>query len=804
MMRYIVALIALVLVVASPSFAIEATGPYFEDGKVCFSLHHADASSVHLAGDFNGWSTSELPLEDAGDGVWRICTEIPPGTYEYKFVIDGGSVWMADPGNPMTKPDPYGGNNSVIEIGKGGEVVSAEPEKRPDQPISEEFESQGKPINVAILWHQHQPSYLKDLESGEYAEPWVRLHCTKDYYDMVSILQDYPGVHFTVNLTPVLLNQIDDVITGYREGGGTDKYLRLTLKNAEDLTEEDKIFILANFFSASWPNMIDIYPVYRELRDRRIGYSEDELRQSISRYSTQDFRDIQAWFNLTWFDPDFQDGVVTLPDGREVTVMHLMAKGKGYTEADKKEIIEKQIAIMENVVPVHKMLQDKGQLEVITTPFYHPILPLLVDLELARVAVPSIELPEEGFSYPQDAADHLKKAVVLYTTLFEARPYGLWPSEGSVAQEIVPLVHGAGFTWMASDERVLERSLGRSIGTTDRYRMYWVGGQKKVAMIFRDHRLSDQIGFNYSKMDGVEAANQFISALYSIHKQLASVEGEFVVPVILDGENAWEHYDNDGKKFLHSMYSQLENADWIKTVTVSEFMRTSPPTRQIDRLWAGSWIDATFLTWIGEQEENTAWSYLARTRKHLEDRIQAGLDAEKERAAMEQIYAAEGSDWFWWYGGDQTSGNDASFDRIFRGTLANVYEILGDAKPDYLNEEIVYVPKVLSTAEGAAVEGPIAPGPPTKLDSGHLFTLEYANARTVNLAGEFNGWSTTDIPMEDPDGDGLWAVVVQDLKPGRYEYKFVINGGETWVEDPDNPMTTPDPYGGNNSVLVVE
>ena len=328
------------------------------------------------------------------------------------------------------------------------------------EPVVDELELLGTKLYVAIVWHQHQPKYLKDLETGEYAEPWVRMHAIKDYYDMVSILADYPNVRFTVNLTPILLMQMEDVIEGYRNGTGTDEYLRMTLADASALTLDDKVYLLTHFFNAQWDNKIHIWPRYSALKDMKGGDTRADLEAAAALFTEQDWRDLQAWFNLAWFDPDFQEGDVTLPDGSVVTVKHMIEKAEGFSEADKDEIVETQIVIMENVVAVHREARDRGQIEVITTPFYHPILPLVFDTDLARVAMPGTQLPEHRFSYPEDAAAQVSMAADYYEGLFGARPAGLWPGEGSVATEIVGTVADAGFAWMASDDQVLQKSLG--------------------------------------------------------------------------------------------------------------------------------------------------------------------------------------------------------------------------------------------------------------------------------------------------------------------------------------------------------
>jgi len=820
-MRATIAAISLILAATWPAACSAAAAPPVAvDGGVEFSYEAPSATSVHLAGEFNSWDPTALPMVDEdGDGVWEIVTELQAGrSYEYKFVIDGGVSWLEDPLNPNTVDDNHGGVNTVLSIDEDGSVVLGYiggAEALTSEPVVDELELLGTKLCVAIVWHQHQPKYLKDLETGEYAEPWVRMHAIKDYYDMVSILGDYPDVRFTVNLTPILLMQLDDVVRGYETGGGSDEYLRMTLKDAAELTLDDEVYLLTHFFNAQWDNKIHIWPRYRELKDKKGGDSRSELEAAAATFTQQDWRDLQAWFNLAWFDPDFQEGEVTLPDGSVVTVRHLIEKAEGFTEEDKLEIIDTQIAIMKNVVAVHREAMERGQLEVITTPFYHPILPLIFDTDLARVAMPGTRLPEHRFSYPEDAARHVEMAADYYEELFGARPAGLWPGEGSVAQEIVGTVADAGFAWMASDDQVLQRSLDAPyLSAGDRYQMYWAeDGDSRVAMIFRDHRLSDDIGFNFGKMNGVDAANSMMMSLYSIHKQLADDERTYVVPIILDGENAWEWYKHDAKEFFHSWYDQMSRASFLKTVTVEEYLAEHPPTETLPRLWAGSWISQDFSTWIGETEENTAWDYLARVRSDLEDIARRdGVDADALERAFDEMYAAEGSDWFWWYGRDQDSGNDGAFDEIFRGTLANVYTLAGETPPAFLSESVLVVAATPAAAGGSgggamaraetAEDAELLAGP-VMTPAGVFFSYAHASASTVHLAGEFNGWDSGTAAMSDEDGDGVWTVTLE-LAPGRYEYKFVVDGGASWEPDAGNPERVDDSHGAENSVLVVE
>ena len=538
-----------------------------------------------------------------------------------------------------------------------------------------------EPIYLSIIWHQHQPVYYKDPESGIYEKPWVRVHAAKDYLDMAAMLKNYPGVHATFNLTPSLIYQLDDF-----QAGAKDLYWVTAEVPADQLTDDQKQFLLDRFFDTN-RKIIARFPRYQELLQKR---------DFGGTYTTQDYLDLQVLFNLAWTDPDWLE---------QEPLVSLVTKGSNYVEADKEIIFSEHLRLISEVIPLHRELQDFGQIEVTMTPYTHPILPLLMGTRLALVANPTMELPGKEFTYWQDAAAQVELGVELYKNHFGKKPVGMWPAEGSVAQEIVFMVSKAGIQWMASDEGVLAASLGMESFVRDSnevvtepdtlYRPYSVQSNQgdPVAMIFRDVVISDKVGFTYSGVSGSAAAMDFINRIHDIRESLiaSGVKGPHLVSVILDGENAWEYYDNDGKEFLNSLYTRLSEDPLIKTVTPSEFLAIAPEQPKIEDLWAGSWINHDFTTWIGEAEENLAWEYLVTTRDFLQTYISSKRTVKPEmlQAAMNYMYIAEGSDWFWWFGTDQNSGNDEAFDQQFRNTLKQVYTSLGAATPDFLDIPII-------------------------------------------------------------------------------------------------------------------
>ncbi|MFP4483789.1 MAG: glucodextranase DOMON-like domain-containing protein [Spirochaetaceae bacterium] len=607
-------------------------------------------------------------------------------------------------------------------------------------------------LYVNLTWHQHQPLYYKDPDTGVYTRPWVRVHATKDYYDMAAILEEYPDIRATFNLTPVLLRQLKDL-----EDGAKDRYWVLAEKRADELTDDDKRFILRRFFDVNWDNIVARFPRYQELLDKRGGASDEEIDAALESYTTQDFRDLQIWFNLAWFDPMFLE---------EEPLSTLVEQGRDFTEADKEPLFGKTREVVRGVIPVHRSLKERGRIEIITTPYAHPILPLIYNSDLAEKGDPTAELPER-FSYPNDAIAHLDRSVEIYSETWGGKPTGLWPAEGAVGQDIVKIVADAGYEWMASGEHVLAKSLNLggitrnardTVNEADElYRPYYVGDEdgQQVAVFFRDLRISDLIGFEYSGMDGEVAAEDLMQRLRNIKEKLDADrhDGPNLVSIVLDGENAWEHYPNDGKEFLHAMYRKLSEAEDIVTITPTEYLELFPEQREIDELWWGSWFSPDYATWIGEPEETRAWEYLRRVRRDLAaydlfDRKEAPEESIQE--ALDSMYLAEGSDWFWWFGQDQDSGDDAYFDEAYRALLREVYVALDEEVPDFLRVPIIAEGPAAAEREATAAISP-------RID-GSVGDREWDGAAVYRFTGgvQASGGEALDATAYGHDGENLY------------------------------------------------
>jgi len=553
----------------------------------------------------------------------------------------------------------------------------------------------GHPLYIAFIWHMHQP-YYRDLLTMDCSMPWARLHGTKDYLDMVKCLEPFPTLHQTFNLVPSLIDQLEEYLP---PANLSDRFLELSRKLIEELTDSDKRFILEWFFMANWDRMVKPYPRYYDLLVKR-GMLVDEQAwpDILKRFKPQDYLDLAVWFNLAWIDPSLRQ--------QDKELSALEAKGSQFTEAEKQLVLDKQLTILQQIVPTYRKLQDQGQVELTTSPYYHPIVPLVCDLRAAHVALPHLPLPQISFRHPEDARWHLRQAMARHEALFGKRPLGLWPPEGSVSEELVSLAMEEQLRWIAADEEILWRTLKKPRSPSLLYRPHVLrrrGGQ--VAIVFRDRELSDLIGFVYSQWKTSIAIQDFVKRCEGIYQQFRTEKTPALITVILDGENAWELYPRDGYDFLRGLYQAFAEDKRFRLVTVSEFLDQFPPDHghPLPELFAGSWIDGNFATWIGHPENNRAWTHLANVRQDLAAAHRAaGKDEQALEQAWKSFYIAEGSDWMWWYGDTHTSAQDEEFDRLFRTHLSNVYRFLGQDVPEWLNVPIktkVIQPAYEPTAE---------------------------------------------------------------------------------------------------------
>jgi len=512
--------------------------------------------------------------------------------------------------------------------------------------------------------------------------PWVRLHSTKDYIGMALHIQEVPEFRCSINLVPSLLLQIERYVNG-----GSDKHLDISRLPADGLSEDDTKYLLDHFFMANEWTMIRPFPRYSELHQKR-GAGRDTVEQALPRFKAQDLRDLQVWNNLTW--------IHDLVFEQDAELRAFRDKGRNYTEDEKNWLLDRQREIVADVIPLHKKLSDGGQLEITTTPFYHPILPLLWDKKSAREGMPGCPLPKYTQSYADDVVRHLKRAIEYHTQLFGTPPKGMWPSEGSVSQEILGAIANVGIQWIATDEEILTHSTDGFVhrdgnGLVNRpemlYRPWRVEHEgKALQILFRDHGLSDLIGFHYQRNDPNWAAGDLLGKVKEIGRVVSSQNNQpAIVPIVLDGENCWEYYPDGGVAFLRNLYrSAVQDRD-INTDRVSDYLSAHPPAHKISKLFAGSWINHDFYIWIGHQDDRDAWDLVHVTREFLLKAEKSSRFTEEDiRRAWDELMIAQGSDWFWWYGDDHNSAQDALFDELFRRHLRNVYHILGEQPPGIL------------------------------------------------------------------------------------------------------------------------
>jgi alpha-amylase/alpha-mannosidase (GH57 family) len=502
----------------------------------------------------------------------------------------------------------------------------------------------------------HQPFY-KDLWTGQYKLPWTRLHALKDYAGMVQILDEFPKIHQTFNLVPSMLVQIEE----YAAGTASDPFLDCAVLPAEHLTESQRSFVMRYLFQANVGHMIYRYPRYRELYERH------------DRLSVGDLRDLQVLSQLVWFDEDVL--------ARDPELIELVRKGRDYSLEDQAVMARKEIESLGRVLPVYREFAARKQIEISATSFYHPILPLICDSDIAAVSHPGVTLPRR-FSYPGDAREQLCRTRSYMREKLGVAPVGLWPSEGSVSDEALALAAECGFTWAASDNGVLARTLGRDAGCEATYQAYsWQQQNREMRLLFRDHFLSDLIGFHYQHMGAAQAAEHFLN---QVRQNCAGRDS--LVPIILDGENAWEWYQANGRPFLRELYKRISESDDVEALTISEALARHE-ARPLGSIFPGSWINANFDVWIGAEEDNLAWELLLDARRAYDDA--RDVPENMRKLAYEELLIAEGSDWCWWYGPEHSSDNRPEFDELYRDHLSNVYRALGQEPPAALSRPIL-------------------------------------------------------------------------------------------------------------------
>ncbi len=519
-----------------------------------------------------------------------------------------------------------------------------------------------KQLYLTVLWHMHQPYYKDDLKA-RYAMPWAFLHGIKDYYDMLWYLEGFPSIKSTFNLVPSLLVQLKD----YEDPDVGDAFLQTLRKEVHALSHKEKLGLLESLFFAQKETMIEPIARYAELY-RKIE-SATNIAERIERLSDEELLDLEVCFLLAWCG-------VYLRENSEI-VGSLLVRHR-FSQEDKIALMDELSRFVATIIPYYHRMQECGRIEISTTPFYHPIMPLLMDPKNAMEADPEVLMPGDTLAFAEDAALHVEQAKHYYDNLFGKAPRGVWPSEGSVDNSSLELYIQNGLTWACSDEAIILKSL-KGAKRDDIYRRFRLRRPKgEISLFFRDRTLSDAIGFDYSRTDPENAAADFIAKLRNIYD---GSETSRQVNVILDGENAWEYYRNNARDFFEALYRHIAQSTWITTQTMEEATaNTQVEEKSVESITPGSWINANFAIWIGQDEKNRAWELLYQTKRDLEA-ARGGVDDATLETIQKELMIAQGSDWYWWFGDTHYTAQKAEFDKLFRKHLKNVYTLMGREVP---------------------------------------------------------------------------------------------------------------------------
>jgi len=545
-------------------------------------------------------------------------------------------------------------------------------------------------VDLLLLWHMHQPDY-RDQSTGEFAMPWVYLHALKDYSDMAWHLEQNPGMRAVVNFVPVLLDQIEDYCEQFDQGTLRDPLLRLLARSeATPLSPQERQHAFDVCFRAHHLRLIAPFPPYKRLFDI-FKAMEAQGRDSLMYLSDRYIYDLATWYHLSWTGESVR---------RESEVVaKLMIKGTDFTLDDRTALLRVVAEQVRQVIPRYRALSQRGGVELTSTPHCHPLAPLMLDFKAAHDTLPDAPLPQADH-YPGGEARvcaHIDSALTSHARRFGAAPSGIWPAEGALSSRFAALLAARGVGWTASSQGLLGNSLRASgivggdaeHGIVEAHQPYRAS---KIApgmlFFFRDDRLSDLIGFAYSKWHGRDAANNFVHELEAIAAR-ASGGRRPLVSVMLDGENAWEYYPYNGYFFLGDLYRSLSTHPGIRTVTGSDVLRAlaappsaagavrAPAVGEMPVIAAGSWVYGNLATWIGSRDKNSAWDLLCAAKASYDQVMAAGKLGEPARArALAQLADCEASDWFWWPGEDNPGESVSAFESLFRSKLANLYRLL--------------------------------------------------------------------------------------------------------------------------------
>ena len=540
-----------------------------------------------------------------------------------------------------------------------------------------------QPMSVVLMWHMHQPEY-RNLRTGTVHLPWTYLHAIKDYVDMAAHLEAVPQARAVVNFAPILLEQIEDYveqITAYLEGHGAirDPVLAELAEPALPGNETARLRLMQDCLRANKERMIERFEPYKRLAIMAEWYQTHP--ESLIYASNQFLADLLVWYHLSWMAESVRRS--------DTRIQRLQDKAGNFTLHERRELLHIILEQMQSLVPRYRELAERGQVELCMSPYAHPIVPLLLDITSAREAMSDIHLPVTT-DYPGGEARaqwHLQKGLESFERVFGRKPAGLWPSEGGISQPALKLFADNDFRWVASGGSVLHNSHDTP-GKSCSHHVYRFG-DAPIDCFFRDDGLSDLIGFTYSDWHAEDAVGNFIEHMENIANACPN-RNDCVISIILDGENAWEYYPENGYYFLNQLYRSLAEHPLLQLTTYEQFLaEKSPRPAHEEKLVAGSWVYGTFSTWIGDSEKNRGWEILVEAKRTFDEQLAAGrLTPGEIEAAERQLAICEGSDWFWWFGDYNPSATVGQFDQLYRMHLANLYQMLNVEAPPYLSEVI--------------------------------------------------------------------------------------------------------------------
>lgn len=539
-------------------------------------------------------------------------------------------------------------------------------------------------LKVVLCWHMHQPEY-RNAETNEYLLPWTYLHGTKDYIDMAAHIDNTEGAKAVINFAPTLLEQLDDYANQVGDFIKEQRPLRdpllATLVAIKMPVEfEKRRTIIKNCLKANKERLISRFHAFHRL----YNYSHMIFRDqpAIQYVNDQFLADIVTWYHLSWL------GETTRRENK--TVKELMDKEFGYTLEDRYKLLEVIEESLSSVISTYKKLAEEGKIELSVTPYAHPIIPLLLDIQSTKEAMPDAEMPELK-NYPggrERTLWHIEEGLKVFENHFGFRPKGCWPSEGAISTETLDILSNAEFEWAATGQAVLSNTnntLNALNAEHDNsvHTAYQVNGNA-IHQFFRDDGLSDLIGFTYSKWHADDAISDFINHLSNINEVTKGMKNR-VVSIILDGENAWEYYPENGYYFLKALYENLANHPELELTTFSECIKGFKDVKQLPSVVAGSWVYGTFSTWIGDKAKNRGWDMLGDAKKAFDEVVSSGkLAGEQLDKAEHQLAICEGSDWFWWFGDYNPSDSVKDFELLFRTHLKQLYQLMDINPPEYL------------------------------------------------------------------------------------------------------------------------